>query len=282
VDFKIAKERVFLLQDKLTQEEAQAKSLEKKVEIFGKFNQLASLLSKPKDDDFEMTYSEHRYDPFWHINSRAHYVYERKTDYQIPVNGEEVKTVTVHKEDFEVTNKHIHVPVLEHCRQSFEEESYINGLNGQKQSQFKQYIEEIAQEVEPEKINSNVKKDDIVIPPQARVSAIMREMLARMIHGIQADKILEENIEVSCIDLYFRPVYSFKYLWKSKKKEAIAEIDGITGEVISGSRTFQEYLGKVIDADFLFDIGADAAGTFIPGGSIAVKVAKKYIDSKKK
>jgi hypothetical protein len=31
----------------------------------------------------------------------------------------------------------------------------------------------------------------------------------------------------------------------------------------------------------LFDLGADAAGLLILGGSIAVKVAKKYIDNRK-
>jgi hypothetical protein len=40
-------------------------------------------------------------------------------------------------------------------------------------------------------------------------------------------------------------------------------------------------MGKVLDTGFLFDLGADAAGMLIPGGSIAVKVAKKYFDSKK-
>jgi hypothetical protein len=59
------------------------------------------------------------------------------------------------------------------------------------------------------------------------------------------------------------------------------EIDGVTGNVSSGSRIFREYLGKVLDTDFLFDIGADAAGIFIPGGSIAVKAARKYIATKK-
>lgn len=32
----------------------------------------------------------------------------------------------------------------------------------------------------------------------------------------------------------------------------------------------------------LFDLGADAAGMLIPGGNIAVKIAKKYIDTRKK
>jgi hypothetical protein len=45
---------------------------------------------------------------------------------------------------------------------------------------------------------------------------------------------------------------------------------------------FQQYLGKVLDTNFLFDIGADAAGVLIPGGSIAVKVARKYMETKKK
>ena len=103
-----------------------------------------------------------------------------------------------------------------------------------------------------------------------------------MIKGIQADKIIEENVSVECVDLYYRPVYAFKFLWKPKNKEAIVEVNGLTGEVGTGVRTFSEYLGKILDQNFLFDVGADAAGMLIPGGSIAVKIAKKYIDNRKK
>ena len=52
----------------------------------------------------------------------------------------------------------------------------------------------------------------------------------------------------------------------------------IVGSVVESTAK----LGKALDPDFLFDIGADAAGVLIPGGSIAVKVARKYIASKKK
>lgn len=106
-------------------------------------------------------------------------------------------------------------------------------------------------------------------------------MLKEFFLGIQADEIFEEKIEVSCIDLYYRPVYAFQFNWKSKNKKAIVEIDAVTGAYSTGSRTFSEYIGKALDRDFLFDIGADAAGIFIPGGSIAVKAAKKLIDGKK-
>ena len=79
-----------------------------------------------------------------------------------------------------------------------------------------------------------------------------------------------------------RPVYAFKYAWASKQKEAIIEVDGLTGEFRAGTRVFTEYFGKVLDQSFLFDIGADAVGMFVPGGSIAIKAAKKYIETRTK
>ena len=131
-------------------------------------------------------------------------------------------------------------------------------------------------------IEKLVPKGAIIVPPAARVSGLMREALAKMIKGIQADTILEESVEVPNVDLYYRPVFAFQYHWKSKNKDGIVEVDGITGTVSSGNRVFKEFFGKVLDPDFLFDIGADAAGVLVPGGSIAVKVARKYIASKKK
>jgi hypothetical protein len=103
-------------------------------------------------------------------------------------------------------------------------------------------------------------------------------MLSKLIKGIQADRIKEEIINVPSVDLYYRPVYAFQYRWKSKGKEAIVEVDSLTGMVRSGNRIFREYLGKVVDQNFLFDVGADIAGLLLPGGSIAVKVVKKCID----
>jgi hypothetical protein len=38
-------------------------------------------------------------------------------------------------------------------------------------------------------------------------------------------------------------------------------------------------LSRSVTRDSLFDIGADTVGLLVPGGSIAVKVAKMAIDS---
>lgn len=283
MELKIAKERVMMLTPQFSIEEAKDKAWAKKIDAFGTISKFAGLLSRPKEDDFEITYQENRYQPFWHIASKAHYVYDRNSFYQYEIPGTEVKTVTLEGKDFEVTNSHLHIPVVEHCRQDLQEEILIDALNGDKKnSTLKDYLQKTAKEIKAKNIQDALDKDTALIPPQSRVSGVIRELLAKMIQGIQADTIFEEEIEITSIDLYYRPVYAFQFHWKSKDKTALLEFDAITGAISNGTRTFKEFVGMALDRDFLFDIGADAAGMFIPGGSIAVKAAKKMIDNKKK
>ncbi len=122
-------------------------------------------------------------------------------------------------------------------------------------------------------------KGTIVVPPQARASAIVREVLIGMIKNVKADRILEDLVEVERIDLYYRPVYAFQYRWLSKDRQAILEMDGLTGQVTASDRTFQEYMGKILDPDFLFDVGVDTVDLLVPGGGIAIKLARKGIQA---
>ena len=132
--------------------------------------------------------------------------------------------------------------------------------------------------LKPENISENI----IVVPPQARASAIVREVLIGMIKSVTADRILEDTVEVRRVDLYYRPVYAFQYRWVSKEKEAVLAYDGVTGELEAGSKTFQQYVGKILEPDFLFDVGVETIDLFVPGGGIAIKIAKKGIDAARK
>ena len=99
-----------------------------------------------------------------------------------------------------------------------------------------------------------------------------------------------------CLDCYcFIPDYSIKgkgnaynldqqikfheAYWAEENTQSMDNLRLELGYMVD---MFGEYLGKALDRDFLFDIGADAVGLFIPGGNIAVKTAKKIMDSKKK
>ncbi len=281
MEITIAKERILLFSPQIPQKDAVGIAWQKKLSAFDAISQVSSFLSRPKDDDFECVYEEYRYEPFWHVVAQARYVYDRSSSYQVKASEAEVKQVAIDGKTYDVENGHIHIPVVEHCIQSEEEEVFIDGISGKIAQEFRQYLSLSPKDITKDS-TSHFPKNAIVIPPQTRVSAIMRDALSKMIKGIQADTIHEEKIIVPCVDLYYRPVYAFQYAWKSKGKKSILEIDGMTGGCTTGNRTFQEYIGKVLDPSFLFDVGADAAGMLIPGGSIAVKVAKKYLDTRKK
>lgn len=281
MEIKVADERILVVQGSITFDDAETKAWQKKIDAFGAINKAASFFAKPKDEEFELVYKEHRFQPFWHVAASARYVYDRNSTYQVATAGPEVRSVTLEGKEFEVTNGHIHAAVTEHCKQESVEETLIDGLTGQKVADLAKYLKGDTKEAPGNELQSIASEVSILVPPLTRVSGIMREMLSKMIKGIQADKIFEEHVEVSCVDLYYHPIFAFQYRWKTKEKEAIVEVDAVTGSIQAGSRTFKEYVGKVLDRDFLFDLGADAAGMFIPGGSIAVKVAKKYMDNKK-
>jgi len=280
MDLKIATEKILIIKDQFSLSEAEVKAQSKRIDAFGTLKKFAGIFSRPKVNDFEIIYREHRYQPFWHIVSKANYVYDRNSHYQYEIKGKEVKIVTIEGKDFEVANGHLHIPVLEHCRQELNEEVLIDGISGAKNKSLIEYTKVDAKVVESDEFEKVAGADAVFVPPQARVSGIIRELLAQMIQGIQADKIFEENIEITCINLFYRPVYAFQFNWKSENKKGILEVDAVTGGTNSGTRTFSEFIGKTLDRDFLFDIGADAAGIFIPGGSIAIKAAKKIIDNR--
>lgn len=279
MEIQVAKERILIFDNAFTFDEAKQKSWDKKADFFGAVNKMSSFLSKPKDDDFELVYSEHRYQPFWHVIAKARYIYDRSAKYQVPAKSKEVREITILKNKYVVTNGNFIVDVVEHCTQEDTDEILIDGVTGKNQSNLNKYLA-LSPKAIKDNLESSVPEGSIIVPPQIRASAIVRDAMSKMIKGIQADAILEEHVEVTCVDLFYRPVYAFQYFWKSKNKKAIVEVDGVTGDLNSGEKTFNEYVGKVLDTNFLFDVGADAAGMFIPGGSIAVKVAKKYMDNR--
>ena len=280
MEILIADQQIFLFSDQLTPQYAEVKAWEKKMVAFDTISKVGNFLSRPKDDDFELVYKEHRYQPFWHIKAYSRYEYDRNADYQFETHGPEVKSITFLTGQFEAVKNRIEVAVIEHCKQEEENEMYIDGISGRSQPDLANYLTFPPILVSGE-LKDMVDKDSILVPPQMRSSAIIRDMLSVLIKGIHADKIKEETINVPLVDLYYRPVYAFQYRWKSKGKEAIVEVDSLTGSVKNGNRIFREYLGKVMDQNFLFDVGADIAGLLLPGGSIAVKVVKKAIDISK-
>jgi hypothetical protein len=282
VDITLADERAFVLKEQLSLEQAEGRAWEKKVDAFGRMVKMASFLQRPKDSDFELLYKEHRYEPFWHIACRASYRYERRKEIPIPFSGNEVHSISLDEKQYDVQNGRILLTVTEHCREEPEETRFIDGYTNQPNETFSRYLNYAANEVPPEHLEELGNQGAIIVPPQARASAIVRDVLLGVLKSIQADTILEDAVEITNVDLYYRPVYAFQYRWLSKAKEAIVEFDGVTGEYHTDGKTFQKYMGKLLDTEFLFDVGIDAIDLFVPGGGLAVKLARKGLNVARK
>lgn len=278
MDITLAEERVLLLTEQLSMDQAEGRAWSQKVDAFGRMVKVASFLQRPKDDDFELVYKEHRYEPFWHVVCRARYVYERQREYAVTLSGPEVERVTLDGTSYRASDGRVTLTGLEHCREEPYQEVFIEAYSNVREPELAEYLKYAAIEVPMSDLDHFAPAGAIVVPSQVRASAVVHDVLIGVLKSVQADRILENQVEVEHVDLYYRPVYAFQYRWLSKGKEAIVEYDALTGKLQADGKTFQKYVGKLLDAEFLFDVGADTIDLLVPGGGIAMKLARKGID----
>jgi hypothetical protein len=282
MEISLADERALLLKENLSLEQAEGRAWGQKLDAFGRMAKVTGLLQRPKDDDFELVYKEQRYQPFWHIECSARYVYERQREFPLTLSGPEVERVTIDSTEYGVVNGRITLIGTEHCREEPRREVFIDGYSGEELPSLADYLQHAANEVPVDYLDDLTEQGAIVVPPQGRATAVVRDVLLGILKSVRADRILEDNIDVERVDLYYRPVYAFQYRWKSKNREAVLEFDGVTGALQTDGKTFQQYVGKIMDPEFLFDVSADTIDLLVPGGGIAMKLARKGYDAAKK
>jgi hypothetical protein len=268
----IAEQCAYVLEAQLDARTARDRAIERKVDVFGT---LAKMFQRPKPEEIQITYSEKRFEPFWYVAAKATYIYERAQQYRIPIADPAVKRVTINGQDYapqkEREGLRLCLEGLDHCEDIAEKQVYLEGLTGEKKD-FSSYLKFPAAPIPS--VSDFAPEEALVIPPQVRIAQAVRELLNSMLKAVQADDILEERLEVSEVALYFRPVYAFEYHWTPKDRKQVVEFDGMTGAVRSNGRTFHDSLGQILDNDLLFDLSSEAINLVVPGGAIAVKLAR--------
>lgn len=273
LEITLSPERLYRLLPQVSLEEAQLRLEAKKVALIA--GTLGSFLSRPDPTDFQLTYSESRFEPIWHVALRLRNVYERTKSFQLLVTGPEVKEVRLLDHTLLVdSNKGITLQGMELCEEERTIERTFTG-DGTVQNDLLKYVQKPAEELSD---LSAVQELGLVVQPEARAAAVVRHVMTEAVRPLKAQVIHEESVIVERQSLYFRPVYAFEYNWISKGKKATLECDGLTGDLKQGGRTFKDQMKKLLHRDLLFDLSADVAGTFIPGGSIVVKLAKAAVD----
>jgi len=281
MDIALAEQHIFVVDDRLTSEDIRQRAMDRRTSAFG--SGLGNLLQRPKVDDIELAGIQHRLEPFWHVGGRALYVYDRARDYTVPASGAEVREITVRGETHPVRVAAGHgsfvLPTIEHCRDEFREDLYIDGVSGAPVTDATTLLGGAKREVTD--LVTAADSNTVVVPPTQHASSLVRQLLALMLKPVQADTITEESMKLEHIDLYYRPWWAFEFLWKPKEKRGVVEIDALTGLMRQGQALVPK-LQRMVTGDVLFDIGADTVGLLVPGGGIAVKVARLAIDQRHK
>jgi hypothetical protein len=281
MDVTLGEEQIFRLLPMISMEKAREKAWDKKTTVFG--SGLSGLLSRPKAEDVQLTYSECRYEPFWRVVCQVHYEYDRKRNYIVPVIAPEVQRVTINDMDYPVDGKprQFTIDGVEHCIEEASTDITFDAVRGQLRD-WKSHLRFDKEEIVD--LAKFAPEGSIIVQPEMHASAAVRQVLASMLKPIQADEIHEETVDVKMVALYFRPVYAFEYKWEIKGKTAVAEFDGMTGEMTNGGVTLRQQVKKVINRDLIFDVGMLSANLLMPGSGIAVRVAKEVVKvgSKKK
>ena len=273
MDIKLADQHIYRLDDRLTPDEIRQRAMDRRTGAFG--GGLDSIFSRPKADDVELIDSQRRLEPLWHVQCNALYVYDRSHDYVVPASGQQVQSVTVHGEDHPTSAGSFTISTVEHNRDESRQALYLDGVTGAAVADAPNLLGNPKHEVTD--LDALTAEADIVRPPEQRASFVVRQLLTGMLKPLQADVVHEESITFEYVDLYFRPWWAFEFHWKVKDKKGVVEMDAVTGE-LRNSQALMARLSRTVTRDSLFDIGADTVGLLVPGGSIAVKVAKLAID----
>jgi hypothetical protein len=274
MEIKLAEQGVFVLPAKVSQDQATGIAVQQKLNVFGT---LAKFLMRPKSEDVQVNLLELRYQPFWHASGHKRFRYDRRARYAVPVLAD-VQAVEIAGQTYTPAQGKLTVEGLDHCLLDERQEVFLDALTGEAQD-LRRYLTFDRLDAS----NGGALPNDLALaPPEVRATAVVRQVLGDVLHPPSADQILEEEVVVDCLDLYYRPVYAFECVWQAKDKRVTVEVDGLTAEFKSTGKAFGSQLKRVLNREVLFDLGAEAINVVVPGGAIALKLTKAVVDRGKK
>jgi hypothetical protein len=136
---EIAEERILLLPDAIGAEQARTLAWAKRSEAFGAVARIGGLISRPKDEDYEIVYSELRLQPFWRISASTTHIYERQRPHKLKVSNE-VSSVAMGGQSFPAAKGQATITITEHCHEASQRDWLFDGLTKKADPDLKDFL----------------------------------------------------------------------------------------------------------------------------------------------
>lgn len=277
MEIAFTKESVHVLHETHDRDKAKELAWDKKTTVFG--SRLTKLFTRPKAAEVKIAYQEKRWEPFWHLRCTSRYEYDRTRHYQVPIPQDEVRTVIIDQREYIPSGepRAFTLVGLEKCREGASVERTVDAVTGDEKA-WEDYLEHRSTKIDD--LEAWKPANSIVVPAQIRATTVLRDALSDLIKPLDADTIHQDLITIERIELYYRPVFAFEFEWTPKERKAVAEIDGLTGELVTDGAAVRATIPKVLPASQLFDVGVDTIDLLVPGGGMAIKLAQVAPDRK--
>jgi hypothetical protein len=262
MEVEVAEERILLLADRFSLDHAEGRAWSRRADAFGTGARLGGLLNRATSEDYECVYRERRLQPFWRLHVTMAAAYERSRSYAVAV-ASSVRSVEIAGLTVPVSDGRMVLSGLESCVDETSRAFAFDGLTRVENPALSVYESFPSSVADAEILAAETTSGTVVVPPEAKASMLVREVVAGAIGKIDADRVIEERVTVDVVDLVYRPVYAFRY--RHGGKEAVIEFDGLTGSTRPDGATFEQYLGKILEPKFLLDVGVEAVNIFVPG-----------------
>lgn len=271
MEVNLGETQIVELQPTYSAEQIQGMAVSKRIDAFG---QMAKLLQRPKPEDIEIVTIQKQYESFWSVSATAHYMYERKRVYHVDVPAVEVQSLILCDREYPVTvnrTRGIDVDTVERCDETLHRDLTLDARTGEV-GDFKRY-QTAAQQMMPDLATLQRAGAD-VITPDVRSSFVVRHVIPMLMKTYQADKIIQEVINIESIILCFHAIYAVEYSWAAKQKRQVLIFDAVSGGSKPAVGEMKTRSAKVLTNDTLFDIGSDAIGAFLPGANISIQLGR--------
>jgi len=201
------------------------------------------------------------------------------TEYQVEVKPEVIE-LKIENKPHEVPDSAPFVEFMaeDHCLESENREMIVDAGTGKEEISYKAYLE--FDSLKLRQTEDLMGRNKVVMPAKIKASFLIRDLIKDIIKPFHADKILREKVEITKLTLLFRPSWVFEFTQQSNGKQKALEIDGLTGELRTGTVTKKE-MKEVFTEGELFKLGKEMTYTVIPGAE-ATELLVKHIVKKRK